>query len=216
MPSDSIIAVFFFAVAISFGAVISPGPVSAAIVTESPRRGWIVGPMVAMGHAVMELLMVILIGMGLSAGMATPAVQRIVGGAGGLLLLGIGASYWAAVWRGQMRLPRVDAAAHPRSMGALIALGIVTTASNPFWYAWWVTVVPGYLSQAQALGLGAMAAFFIGHILSDFVWNTVLSSATGTGRRWLTDARYKVLIVATGGFMIYLGVVFMRSAWLLV
>jgi len=95
----------------------------------------------------------------------------------------------------------------------LIGLGILTTASNPFWYAWWVTVAAGYLAQAQALGQAAVGAFYIGHISADFAWNTTVAAATSAGRRWLTGGRYRILIAVMGTFMGYLGIRFLLTAF---
>jgi threonine/homoserine/homoserine lactone efflux protein len=111
-----------------------------------------------------------------------------------------------------MRLPKADQGLPARSAASLFSLGMLTTISNPFWYTWWVTVAAGYLSQAQAIGTGAVAAFYLGHISADFAWNTFLATATGAGRRLLTQRMYALLIVLTGGFMIFLGLVFIRSA----
>lgn len=213
MPTDSLLAVFVFSMAVSFGAVVSPGPVSATVITEAPRQGWRVGPLISGGHTIMELAVTVLIGLGLSAGLASSGLQDGIAVAGGLVLIVIGASYLYSVLRGGMRLPEVDQQAPSRSKRALFGLGALTTVSNPFWYAWWVTVAPGYLSQAQALGAGALAAFFLGHISTDFAWNTFLAGATSAGRRLLTDRIYQGLIIVTGGFMLYFGVVFIRSAF---
>jgi threonine/homoserine/homoserine lactone efflux protein len=213
LPTDSLLAVFAFSVVVSFGAVVSPGPVSATVITEAPRQGWRVGPLISSGHSIMELLVTILIGLGLSAGLAGSGLQNIIAVAGGLVLIYIGVSYLYAVLRGGMRLPEMDEEAPVRSKGTLLGLGAITTASNPFWYAWWVTVAPGYLSQAQALGIGALVAFFLGHISTDFAWNTFLAGATSAGRRLLSDRLYQGLIIITGGFMLYIGVVFIQSAF---
>jgi threonine/homoserine/homoserine lactone efflux protein len=212
MPTDSLAAVFIFSFIISLGAVISPGPVSAAIVTESPRQGWRVGPLIAAGHTGLELIMVILISIGLSAGMANPPIQRLISLGGGLLLLFIGGTYIMQVLRGRMKLPQVEQALPPRSPGKLFGLGILTTISNPFWYTWWVTVAAGYLTQAGELGTAAVAAFYLGHISADFGWDTTLSYATNAGTRWLTDQRYRALILLTGAFMLYLGGVYLKNS----
>ncbi len=212
MPTNSLFAVFVFAFVVSFGAVISPGPVSAMIVTEAPRQGWRVGPLVACGHTLLELLMVLLITFGLSVGMATPIVHTGIAFGGGLLLFGIGISYIIAAWRGTIHLPQAETSTPTRSTFSLIILGIVATISNPFWYTWWVTVAAGYLFQAQALGHAAVGAFYLGHTLADFSWDTTLALATSAGRRWLTNARYRALIFITGGFMLCLGMLFFYSA----
>ncbi|MDF1501016.1 MAG: LysE family transporter [Anaerolineales bacterium] len=212
MPTDNLAAVFIFSFLVSFGAVISPGPVSAAIVTEAPRQGWRVGPLIAAGHTGLELLMVVVISLGLAAGMASAPIRGIISLGGGLLLLFIGGSYvWHAA-RGSIRLPEPADDVPPRSSSALLTLGALTTISNPFWYTWWVTVAAGYLAEAHELGVAAVVAFYLGHISADFGWDTALSLATSAGARWLTDRRYRTLILLTGGFMIYLGWVFLSSS----
>lgn len=211
MPTNSVLSVFVFAFAVSFGAVVSPGPVSAAIVTESPRQGWQVGPLVATAHIALEAIVVVLLGLGLSRGMASPAMQRAIALGGGALLIFLGASYLWGVWRGGIQLPQAQAGAAPRSTASLLGLGALTTLSNPFWYAWWVTVAAGFLAQARGLGVVGPVAFYLGHISADYAWDTVLAVATSAGGRWLTDGRYRLLILLTGGFMVYLGVVFVQT-----
>ncbi|HEX9796172.1 MAG TPA: LysE family transporter [Anaerolineales bacterium] len=211
MPTDSPLAVFLFAFGVSIGAVISPGPVSAAIISESPRQGWRVGPLVAAAHVGLEAVVVLLISLGLASGMATPAIQRSVALGGGLLLLFIGGSYLVGVWRGRLRLPKPDAGAPRLTTGRMLALGVGTTLSNPFWYAWWVTVAAGFLSQARPLGWAGPLAFYLGHLTADMAWDTLLSTATSLGGRWLTDRSYRWLLVLTGGFMLYLGAAFLRT-----
>jgi threonine/homoserine/homoserine lactone efflux protein len=212
MPTESLPAVFVFSFAVAVGAVISPGPVSAAILSESPRQGWRVGPLVASGHSALELIMVVLITLGLAAGMASPIVRTVIGTLGGLTLLFIGGSYVVATIRGTIRLPDQERPSHSRSYLALFVLGLVTTLSNPFWYVWWVTVAAGYLAQAQALGTLTVVAFYIGHISADYAWDTFLSVTASAGSRILNDRRYRALILLTGGFMIYLGGVFLLTA----
>jgi threonine/homoserine/homoserine lactone efflux protein len=88
----------------------------------------------------------------------------------------------------------------------------MATITNPFWYAWWVTAAAGYLAQARALGLGAVAAFYLGHISADYGWNTVLSTVVGGGRRWITDGVFRAINGACGLFLVYLGFTFLVKA----
>lgn len=211
MPTHSLLAVYLFAFVVSFGAVISPGPVSAAIISESPRLGWRVGPLVATAHVALEAVIVVLIGFGLAAGMASGWLRDAIAIGGGLMLLYIGASYLLGVWRGSIHLPRASDDDPGRTTGSLLSLGVLTTLSNPFWYAWWVTVAAGYLAQTQPLGPAGPVTFYLGHISADYAWDSLLSTATSIGGRWLTDRRYRLMILVTGGFLIYLGVAFLRS-----
>jgi threonine/homoserine/homoserine lactone efflux protein len=139
-------------------------------------------------------------------------VQRFISFGGGVFLLFIGGNYIIQTIRGRIQLPESEPSIAPRSTPALLGLGVLATISNPFWYTWWVTIAAGYLGQAGELGLASVAAFYLGHISADFGWDTTLSIATSTGARWLTDRMYRLLILITGGFMLYLGGVFLTNS----
>jgi threonine/homoserine/homoserine lactone efflux protein len=209
LPTTSLVAVFIFSFLVGTGAVVTPGPVSVAIVSQAPRRGWLAGPLVATGHSILELVIVLLIALGLAAGLAQPRIQVLIALLGGLLLAWMGAKMVWDAWKGAIRLPAGDPRFQIMSGGQLVGLGMLATITNPFWYAWWVTVAAGYLSQARALGIAAVIAFYLGHITADYTWDTVLSAVVGGGRRWLTDHLYRALIVLAGAFLVYLGFVFL-------
>ena len=199
------IASFLFAIA----AVVSPGPVMTAIVSQSPRRGWLVGPLIATGHSLIELGIIVLLAFGLTSGLNTPAIQIIIAIAGGGLLIWMGIDMLAGVIRNKVRLPGVSDSADHMNNNQLIRLGMVTTLSNPFWYAWWVTAVPTYLTQLNAVAPLTLTTFFIGHISADYAWDTLLSTVVSSGRRWITDSVFRVIITACGLFFLYLGGTFL-------
>jgi threonine/homoserine/homoserine lactone efflux protein len=210
MMQSSLLEIFTFAFAVSIGAVVSPGPVSAAIITETPHKGWKAGPLIAAGHIFLELIFIGLISIGLSTVLASVEIQRVIAIGGSLLLFYMGGSYLTLVFRKKAKLPAPDPMQGTRQNANLILLGMLTTISNPFWYVWWVTVVPGYLGKNLDLTLVTIAAFYLGHISVDVLWDTFLSAVIFSGRRWLSDRSYAMLILLTGGFMIYLGVDFLR------
>lgn len=216
MPTSSLFAVFIFSFAIGFGAVVSPGPVSIAIVTQSPKHGWIVGPLVATGHSILEFIIVILIAFGLSSEMTSPTIQIAIAILGGLFLFWMGINMIAGIYKGSVHLPGANEDSSDMSYFQFVSLGIVATISNPFWYAWWMTVAVVYLSQAQELGVASVAAFYLGHISADFVWDTTLSAIIGSGRKWITDKLYSGIIAICGSFFLYLGVVFLLRAFSLI
>lgn len=211
MLSTSLLGVYVFAFVVSIGAVISPGPVSAAIISESPRQGWRVGPLIASGHVFLELLFIILITSSLSTYLASNAIQIAIALGGSLLLFFMGGRYIWSSWKGSIRLPSQSQGRTGNKIGNLIGAGILTTISNPFWYAWWATIVPGYLNEVRILGIASVAAFYLGHISADFLWDTLLSTAMALGKRWISRKAYVLLLLSTGSFMIYLGVVFMME-----
>jgi len=206
----SFLNLFAWSFSVAIGAVISPGPVSAAVVTEGARRGFRVGPLVSTGHALTELVMVVALAVGMDHVLERSVLAAAVGILGGLFLLWMGGTMgWAALQR-RPKLPRAGESAGIGTGHSLIGLGVATTVSNPFWYLWWIGVGGGYVLMTRQQGFMSLAAFYLGHILADYVWNTLLASVVGSGRRWLTDSTYQVLLGVCGLFLVYTG---LRFIW---
>jgi threonine/homoserine/homoserine lactone efflux protein len=207
------LGLFVWSFGIAIGPVISPGPVSATVVSEGLKRGIWVGPLISTGHALMELLMVGALALGMGQVLQVPLLAAAIGVLGGLFLLWMGGTMaWGAV-RHRYKLPRAD---EERAAGAgrnLIGLGVATTLGNPFWYLWWIGAGGGYVLTTQQQGSVALAAFYLGHIAADYAWNTFLASVVASGRSWLTDRVYQVLLLVCGLFLAYTG---LRFIWVVV
>jgi threonine/homoserine/homoserine lactone efflux protein len=201
-------AIFIFSFIVGFGAVITPGPVSIAIVSQSPRGGWLVGPWVATGHSLLELGMVFLIFLGIPNVLAHPILHSGISLLGGIFLAWMGLKMVWDIYKGRIRLPTGNREHIEQKTWQLVLLGVVATISNPFWYAWWITVAAGYLLQAQTTGLAAVISFYTGHISADYAWDTILSAVIGSGRSWLNDKIYQALILVCGLFLLYLSITF--------
>ena len=213
MPTDSFIAVYLFSFSLAVGAVLTPGPVTTTIISQAPRSGWITGLMISIGHAALELVMVILITLGLSGILGAPIVQTVIAILGGLLLLYMGASMLIDSIKGKMKLPEENAASEKYSFSRLLTLGIVTSLSNPFWYAWWMTAAAVFLLEAKSAGWLIVAGFYFGHISADFIWNLLLSSVIGSGKKLITNKIYAILISICAGYLVFLGFQFLAAGY---
>lgn len=215
MLPSSLAAIFAFSFVIGLGAVVSPGPVSTAIVSQAPKKGWMAGPWIATGHSLMELLMVGLIGVGLTTILAHPAARLLIAFAGGVVLSWMGLQMLYQVVQSQIHLPTTQQTGMTLRSRQFVGLGVLTTVSNPFWYTWWVTVAAGYLAQAQSTGLAPIIAFYLGHISADYTWDTLLATAITSGRRWMNDRVYRSIFSLCGIFFLYLGGTFLRNGFTL-
>ena len=204
LPSTPV-ALFFFSFMLAAGAVMSPGPVSAAVVSQSPHRGWIVGPLISSGHALLESILLLLIIIGLSPFLQQPFIKITISFVGGLLLIWMGLNFAIGAILGRLLLPQKDELLTKISLAKLFSLGIITTISNPFWYAWWATVAAGYLVLAKQMGVLFILAFYLGHISADFCWNTFLSTAFGKTGKWITQQVYNFIMAGCGLFLITIG-----------
>jgi threonine/homoserine/homoserine lactone efflux protein len=161
----------------------------------------------------MELLMVGLIGVGLTTILAHPAARLLIALAGGAVLVWMGLQMIYQVIQNQIHLPTTQQTGMTLTSRQFVGLGVLTTASNPFWYAWWVTVAAGYLAQAQAAGLAPIIAFYFGHISADYAWYTLLATAIASGRRWMNDRVYRSIFSLCSIFFLYLGGTFLRNGF---
>lgn len=211
MPSESFLSILVFSFVLAIGAVMSPGPVSTAIISQAPRGGWRIGPLITFGHAILELLMVLALAFGLQSILALPAVETLIALLGGALLIWMGLSMLLGLRRGRSPIENAAEDEQRKTARRVVWLGVLATISNPFWFAWWVSVPPSYLSQAGELGVFALSAFFIGHISADFAWNSFLAAAAGGSRRWISDRVYRMILGACALFFVYLGLTFLEA-----
>jgi threonine/homoserine/homoserine lactone efflux protein len=149
--------------------------------------------------------------MGLSGVLGAPAVQTAIALLGGLLLLWMGGDMLLGALKGKLRLPEGGKVDEKLNYGKMMGIGVVTSLTNPFWYAWWMTAAAVYLLQAKAVGLMPVLGFYFGHISADFLWNTTLSTAVGGGKKLITKNVYTGLISVCSLFLIYLAVKFLMA-----
>ncbi len=196
---------------VGFSGAMMPGPVTTLIVTESAKRGFIAGPLVTVGHVLLELVMVIALFFGLGDLLKQNAVAGTIGLLGGLFLLWMGYGIVRSAWRGQVSLTlAVNGNATGKSSNPIVQ-GVLTSVSNPYWILWWATVGAASLLTFRAYGLAGIIAFYIGHTLADWVWNNLVAFVIATGRQLMSDRVYRGILIICGGFLIALSFYFVHS-----
>ena len=201
-------AIFLTSLLVGFSGALMPGPVFAVTVSESPRRGARTGPLIVLGHAIAEVTLVALLALGLSHVFQKHAVVGVVGLLGGLMLLGMGAGMGYDVLKKKISL--APTGEKPAKFGPVVT-GILATMAGPYWLLWWATVGTGYILFSLKFGLIGLAAFYLGHILSDLLWYSALAFVAASGGRLMNDAVYRGTVLACGAFLILLSVYFFAS-----
>jgi len=189
-------AIFCTSFLLALSGAMMPGPLLTVTISESSRRGFLVGPAMIFGHGLLEFALVL----ALLAGLA-PFLQRadvfiaisVVGG-GVLLWMGVG------MLRGLSRLSLAVESTGGRGRN-LVLTGIALSAANPYWLLWWASIGLGYIAHAMKYGMGGVAAFFCGHILADLAWYSLISGGIAKGKGFFGDRVYRTLI---GGCALFL------------
>lgn len=187
----------------SFGIALSgaamPGPLLSATISGSVRRGVIAGPILIIGHSLLELALVILLMFGLAPFLKQPAVFAAIAIIGSIMLAWMGFGMLRA-------MPTLSIRTDLQSRGGphLVWTGIIMSLANPYWSLWWATIGLAYIIYSAGYGVWGVAFFFVGHILDDFAWYSAVSLAVGKGRRFLGDHHYRALIGACAVFLLLL------------
>ena len=165
-------------------------------------RAALAGPLIVLGHAILEVCLVIAIVLGLGRFLAETPVLGTIGVIGGAVLV------WMAwgMFRGMRELTLQTVAALPGRNPVLA--GILTSLSNPYWTVWWATIGLGYIALSMRFGVEGLIAFYLGHILSDLVWYSAISLSLAVGHRLLTDRVYRGLVAVCASFLLVFGLYF--------
>ncbi len=188
-----------------------PGPVTTLIVTETARRGFLAGPLITIGHVLLEAVMVVALVLGLGDLLKQNLIAGLIGVIGGVFLLWMGYDIVKNAWQGRVALTLTGNRQAASSSANPIVGGILTSVSNPYWLLWWATVGAASLITFRAFGLAGVIAFYFGHTLADWVWNNFVAFIVATGRRVMTDRVYRGILLVCGVFLLGLSIYFLSS-----
>jgi len=195
-------AIFLTSFTIALSGALMPGPLLTVTISESARRGYSAGPLLIVGHSVLELALVTAICLGLGVYLKAASVRAATGALGGCILLYLGIEMLRTA--GKLSIER-------RSGGDIIrrstpvVTGALASLANPYWTLWWVTFGLGYLMRISNRGLPGVAFFFAGHIAADFAWYSMVSYGVSKGAAIMRDSAYRMLIRACGVFLVLFG-----------
>ncbi len=191
---------------VGFSGAMMPGPLLVVTIAETPRRGFLTGPILTGGHALAEIAVVVLLSLGLAVLADNETISRGIAIIGGAMLIFMGAGMIAQLLKKYSdETAGSNQAKNEKKTGRLIFDGIITSLSNPYWFVWWATTGSAFLVKSLKFGVVGPTVFYFGHILSDLVWYSFVSFIIWKGRKFVTGVGYKILIGACALFLIYLG-----------
>ncbi len=153
-------------IAISFSGVMMPGPMFAVTLAKSYKSPW-AGTHIALGHAVIEVPLILLIYFGFARFFENSIVQLVLSilGGGMIIWLGVG------MFRARSKVVR-EGKDLPYSA---FTAGILTSGLNPFFLLWWATIGSMLVMRFTEFGVGGLTVFIVVHWLCDLVWLSFVS-----------------------------------------
>ena len=206
--------IFWGSFLLGISGAVMPGPVLTATIGEATRHGARAGPLIVLGHGVVEVTLLAGLFLGLEAWLTRDPVLGWLGLVGGAVLIWMGiAMVRTARTTAEAELAGEQLAGGRAGLRGPVLAGVGTTLSNPYWYGWWATVGISFAAQSLTHGLAGLASFFAGHIGADFAWYGAVAAGVASGRRLLSPRRYQAVIVACGLVLVAIGLLFIGLGW---
>ena len=191
-------------VVISLSGVMAPGPVTAAAIGMGTRSRY-AGPLIAIGHGIVEFPLMILIVLGAGRILKLPTAQVIIGLAGGTFLLIMAIQMLKSLRSAEKQQVKVTKCAP-------VLAGIILSAGNPYFLVWWATVGLTLATTATGIGIWAFAIFAIVHWLCDLVWLSALSWASFKGSVLLGPRGMRIVLMICSAALFVFGLFFIYNA----
>jgi threonine/homoserine/homoserine lactone efflux protein len=227
---DSAIGIAVTSFLVGLSGAIMPGPVLTITIGETAARlrvaspdghlpsagrteagdrngralGALVGPLIVLGHGILEIVLIAGLVLGLGRLLVLGPVIGTIGLVGGVVLV------WMAwgMFKSTKDLSLRSLCAPTGRRQHPVLAGILTTLCNPYWIIWWATIGLGYIALSMRMGVVGLASFYLGHILSDLVWYGSVSLSLAMGHRLLTDRVYRGLVAVCASFLLAFGLYF--------
>jgi len=191
-------------VGISLSGVMMPGIMTAMVIAKSYKSPW-AGPQIAIGHAVIEVPLILLIYFGFGQFFENTTVQLLLSVVGGGMIIWLGISMFRA---------RTEVVHSGKDLpyNAFTA-GIITSVLNPHFWVWWATIGSMLVMKFHDFGMTGLVAFTLTHWLSDLVWLSLVSVLVyRTQKLWRGKAQGGVfiacslLLIGFGGWFLVSGI----------
>jgi threonine/homoserine/homoserine lactone efflux protein len=188
---------------ISMSGVLMPGPLFAVVIEKSAKNK-LAGVLIALGHGVVEFPLMFLIFFVLSEVSVPDAVQVVIGVVGGLLMILLGAQ----MFQNRNKAEENQAVSKQDSL----LTGIRTTAINPGFILWWLTIGTTLILNAKVFGWAGFPAFAGIHWFCDFAWYTVVALAIFKSHKFWTLRVHQAITFFCVAVFVGFGALFFGSA----
>jgi len=189
-------------IAISVSGVISPGPLFTANIIHGLKDGLISGLKIATGHAIVELPLIILLGLGIITLEAFPEFKTII-----VVLGAIGLFGFAGLQIKNILTKKIQTGMQVKHNAILT--GILFSALNPFFIIWWLTIGFKLISDSIEIwsywGIGILFGI---HIWMDFLWLGFVAFSASKASNLLSNRNYRLVMIMLSGILIYFGISF--------
>ena len=191
-------------IVISASGVMAPGPLFAANIAHGLKDGAKSGIKMAIGHTIVELPLVILLGIGVFSLELFPEFRTVISILGAITLFVFAAMQIKTIFRNKETTTNLK-------QGPLVS-GILLSALNPFFIIWWLTIGFKLISDAMLIwAFSGILVLFVLHIWMDFAWLGAISYLVSKSAKILSNKNYKIIMICLSVMLVYFGITFLED-----
>jgi threonine/homoserine/homoserine lactone efflux protein len=189
---------------VALSGAMAPGPLLTLVISQVLAQGVLAVLFILLGHALLELLLVVLLAKGLAKSLERPRLRSSLGILGGAVLAWMGWGLAGGVSTASLS----GTPATALSWWMLVLSGMGISLANPYFTGWWISVGSGQMAALELRSPRRLIPFYIGHELGDLAWYLLVAIVLVLGKNWLSDAIYRGLLWGCVAVMIGLGLAF--------
>jgi len=213
---SEIYQIFIGSMIVAFSGALVPGPMLTLVISSVARKGFWTSFFIVVGHAILELIVVIGFFLGILKFLDNPLIAKIIGILGGIFLLYIGTDIIVSIFKKKFIIDFKSVLKQRTITGKstiiVILKGILISLMNPYWYIWWISIGAAFILKSVQFNTAGITSFYIGHISADFIWYLFIGFLVNTGRRFFNQKIYNGILIACSIFLFYLGIRFIVEA----
>ncbi len=179
-----------------------PGPVFAMTVARSHKSS-VTGPLVALGHGVIEIPLMLLIYFGFANFFKLELVHVVIGVAGGSILVWMGLS--------MIRNRNQEVARSEEAPYNSLVSGLIASIANPYFFLWWATIGSALIMRSTAFGAMGFFLLMVIHWSCDLGWYSLVSITVHRTHHLWGKRIHAVVFIACGILLIGFGGWFIAS-----
>ncbi len=187
-------------VVVSASGVMAPGPLFVANISYGLKGGTRAGLKMAVGHAIVEFPIVIILGIG-AVSLESFSEYRVVISILGAVFLFVFAGMQIRALFGNGGNFVTESRRSP------LITGMALSGLNPFFIIWWITIGFKLISDALLIwAFGGMLVLFALHIWMDFAWLGIVAHLASRGAKILSSRSLKMIVFGLSLTLVYFGV----------
>ena len=186
----------------STSGVLSPGPLFFINILYGSKYGSFVGLKIALGHAIVEFPLIIMLSYGLytfSSLDVSDAIFKVIGMIGGIFILIFSILQINSILRDKKSNTTTKSNGISNTKSNIrnpILAGFIFTILNPFFLVWWLTIGSKLISDSL-INFGIVegtSLVFFSHIWMDYFWLWFTSFMINKGKSIIKEKVYRIFV----------------------